>query len=47
LKTAIVSGPDNIPPEAMKANPYLTANILCDSSVAFALFEVTFLWQFN
>jgi hypothetical protein len=28
LKTAKVSGPDNIPPEAMKANPYLTANIL-------------------
>ena len=28
LKTAKASGPDNIPPEALKANPDLTANIL-------------------
>jgi hypothetical protein len=28
LKTAQASGPDNIPPEALKANPDLTANIL-------------------
>jgi hypothetical protein len=28
LKTAKASGPYNIPPEALKANPDLTANIL-------------------
>ena len=28
LKTAKASGPDNIPPEALKANPDLTTNIL-------------------
>jgi hypothetical protein len=28
LKTAKASGPDNIPPDALKANPDLTANIL-------------------
>ena len=28
MKTAKASGPDNIPPEALKANPDLTANIL-------------------
>jgi hypothetical protein len=28
LKTAKASGPDNIPPEALKANPDLTAYIL-------------------
>ena len=28
MKTAKASGPDNIPPEALRANPDLTANIL-------------------
>ena len=28
MKTAKASGPDNIPPESLKANPDLTANIL-------------------
>jgi hypothetical protein len=40
LKTAKASGPDNIPPEALKANPDLSASILhkiCSDMVVFHL----------
>ena len=36
LKTAKASSPDNIPPEAMKANPDLTANIIARNDGYFA-----------
>jgi hypothetical protein len=41
LKTAKASSPDNIPPEALKANPYLTANINFSFSSALLIFGVT------